>query len=166
MAFYVDFDHYKSIYGDRAIAEIDFNFFIRTAQRELDRATTGKLKFAFPTDESAVESVKDCLCELVNVFYKIDKIESSNLESQGTTIDETTGAIRGRVMTSKSSGSESMSFSATAARADDSTYMRAAAEPNAKKQLLKDTVDEFLTGVDDNNGINLLYLGPYPGRRI
>lgn len=166
MAFYVDFDHYKSIYGSRAIAEEDFIFFIRSAQRQLDLATTGKLKFAFPVDVNAAESVKDCLCELVNVLYKIAMIESSNLESQGTTIDETTGAIRGRVMTSKSSGSESISYSATAARADDSTYMRAAAEPNARKRLLKDTVDEFLTGVADNNGVNLLYLGPYPGRRI
>ena len=164
MTFYADFEHYQSIYGDRAIAESDFNFFVRPAQRELDRATTGKLKFAFPTHESAIESVKDCLCELVNVFYRIGKIESNSVENHGTTTDEATGSLRGAVITNKSSGAESISYSATAA--GDSVYIRAAAEPNARKQLLKDTVNEFLTGVTDRNGINLLYLGPYPERRI
>lgn len=165
MKWYVDYAYYSSIYGSKAIPEDDFNIHIRKAQRELDRATTGKLKFAYPVDESAIEAVKDCLCELVSVFYKLQRIEDAGFESMGTVTDSTTGALRGKVVSSVSSGTESISYSNSTGQ-DDNVYTRAAVSVNSRNQLMKDIVDDYLTGVRDLNGINLLYLGPYPRRCI
>lgn len=165
MKWYVDYAYYSSIYGSKSIPREDFDIHIRKAQRELDRATTGKLKFAFPVDESAIEAVKDCLCELVNVFYKLQQIEDAGFESMGTVTDSTTGALRGKVVSSVSSGTESISYSNSTGQ-DENVYTRAAVSVNSRNQLMKDISTEYLSMVEDANGVGLLYSGPYPRRCI
>lgn len=163
MNLYVEYSYYKTFYGSRAIDEGEFNFHAKKAQRELDRATTGKLKFALPIAGDALESVNDCLCEMTHMLYLIDQASRDVLENSGVVVDEGTGDLRGKVIKSKSSGTESITYT-TETTSNVSTYQRAAVDENAKKQLIRNLVDEYLTGITDSNGINLLYLGPYPER--
>ena len=74
------------------------------------------------------------------------------------------GALRGKVVSSVSSGSESISYTAKAE--SGSTLIDAVlSDQEAQDKLYRDTVKEYLSFVGDANGVNLLYSGPYLGKR-
>ena len=85
-------------------------------------------------------------------------------EGQGYVLDEATGAMRGKTITNKTSGSESISYTAKAE--GGSTLIDAVlSDKAAQERLYRDTVREYLLLVPDSNGVNLLYAGiPYPRR--
>ena len=77
---YVDYEYYKSLHGEKAISEADFNRLLWDAEREIDKATSGvdnvrKLKVAFPTNEEDAETVKRCVCALVEFLKQIEDAE-------------------------------------------------------------------------------------------
>lgn len=161
---YVDYEFYNSIYGEESMPETDFNRFLWESQKRIDRFTFGKLKFAFPTNEDDAESVKRCLCALVEIAYQIDQANKRVEQGQGYVVDSTTGDIRGKAVSSVSSGSESVSY--TAKSESGSTVIDAVlSNKTAQNSLYRDTVKEYLGGVNDANGVPLLYAGiPYPRR--
>ena len=66
---YVDYEYYKTLYGEKAIQETDFKRLLWDAEREIDKTTSGvdgvrKLQVAFPTNEEDAETVKRCVCAL------------------------------------------------------------------------------------------------------
>ena len=88
MAKYADYEFYKTLYGEKSISETDFNRLSWDACKRIDAATTTvdgikKLKIAFPTDEDDSEAVKRCLCELINILYKLEQAEERVNASQG-----------------------------------------------------------------------------------
>ena len=88
MANYVDYEYYKTLFGEKAIPETDFNRLVWDSCKKIDNATTGvdnvkKLKIAFPTDEDDAEAVKRCVCELLTIAYKIEQAEARVETSQG-----------------------------------------------------------------------------------
>lgn len=161
---YVDYEFYKNLYGDDAISESDFNRLSWESGRRIDVLTLNKLKFAFPTNEDDVEMVKRCVCKLIEISAQIESASKRVAEGQGYTIDEATGMMVGKTITSKTSGSESISFSA---KADSgSTLIDAVlSDKTAQDNLYRDAIREYLAFVPDANGVNLLYAGPYPGRK-
>jgi hypothetical protein len=165
MAYYADYEFYNSIYGENAVPETDFNRLAWDAQKKLDNATFGKLKFAFPENEDDAESVKRCMCAVIDVAAKIEAAEQRVSQGQGYVADETTGAIRGKVISSVSSGSESVSY--TAKSESGSTMIDAVlSDRKAQEHLYADIIRDYLHGARDANGVNLLYAGvPYPGRK-
>ena len=160
---YVDYDYYKSIYGDNSMPEADFNRLSWEACRRVDTLTLNKLKFAFPTDPDAIEAVKRCVCKLIETAGQIEAANKRVSEGQGYITDES-GALRGKVVSSVSSGSESISY--TAKSEGGSTLIDAVlSDKAAQERLYRDTVREYLALVPDSNGVNLLYAGiTYPVR--
>ena len=78
---YIDYEYYKTLFGEKAIPEADFNRLVWDSCKKIDNATTGvdnvkKLKIAFPTDEDDAEAVKRCVCELLTITYKIEQAEA------------------------------------------------------------------------------------------
>jgi hypothetical protein len=163
MTYYADYEFFNSIYGD-VMPETDFNRLVWNAQKKVDDLTFGKLKFAFPTDEDDAEAVKRCECALVNLAKKIEDAQNRVESAQGY-VDDGSGTIRGKVVSSVSSGSESVTYTAKAETG--STIIDAVlSDKTAQEKLYRDTVKEYLTGVKDANGVPLLYAGlPYPVRR-
>ena len=161
---YVTYDYYKSIYGEDSMPETDFKRLSWEACRRVDALTLNKLKFAFPTNEDDVEAVQRCVCKLIEIAGQIEAANKRVSEGQGYTIDQATGLMVGKVVTSKTSGSESLSFSAKAE--GGSTLIDAVlSDKAAQERLYRDTVREYLSLVPDSNGVNLLYAGiPYPRR--
>lgn len=159
---YVTYDYYKSIYGEDSVSETDFNRLSWEACRKVDTLTLNKLKFAYPTDEDSSEAVKRCVCKLIEIAGQIEAANKRVSEGQGYITDES-GALRGKVVSSVSSGSESVSYSA---KAEQSTLIDAVlSDKAAQERLYRDTVREYLSLVQDSNGVNLLYVGiPYPVR--
>lgn len=159
---YITIDDYNGIYD--TMDEKQFNRLVFEACRVVDYHTTGadnvkKLKIAFPVDADDAQAVKRCICKLVNIMAQIEAAEKA--VSQGKGYTETENGIRGKVITSVSAGNESISYSvgggSTATMID-----KALSDKAVQKKLFSDTIREYLSGVTDANGVNLLYMGVYP----
>ena len=158
---YADYSYYQTEYGGKMSAD-DYKRFSRRAERRIDGITGNKLQFAFPTNERDVEAVKDCVCELADFFYQIDAYNTAAMESIGT-VAQADGTVKGKVITSISSGSESIGYSA--AGSASTATMEAAKDKKVADTMVYGIVHDGLGGVPDSNGVNLLYAGiPYPRR--
>lgn len=157
---YADFEYYKTTYGGKILkSEEDFNHFARKAERRLDSITGKKLQFAFPVKEKDGEAVKDCLCELAEFLYQVDAYQNAAMDSVGI-VTQTDGTVKGKVVSSITSGSESISYS-TGGSASTSV-MEAAKDKKVMDALIYGMVQDGLSGVQDVNGVNLLFAGAYP----
>lgn len=166
---YVDYEYYKSLYGDKAIPKADFNRLSWDACRKLDIATTGiddvkKLKVAFPVDEDDAEIVKRCACELVSIACKLEQAEETARSAQGY-ITREDGTVINKQVSSVSAGNESISYVTSGASSSGTTLIdKALSDKDEQERLYRDTITEYLSGVTDANGVNLLFMGPYPCR--
>ncbi|MBQ7767563.1 MAG: hypothetical protein IJ403_01620 [Oscillospiraceae bacterium] len=158
---YITFEEYATIYGS-----IDDGSFYRLAFdacRYIDRHTTGidgvkKLKVAFPSDEDSAEAVKRCAAEIVNLLFQIQEAEKN--ASVGRGYLQTENGLQGKVVTSVSAGNESVSYSTGSFQSTEIDV--AAADRSVRDRLISSTVRDYLSGVSDANGVNLLYMGVYP----
>ena len=161
---YITLEDYQSIYDP--IDERLFNNIAFEACRVMDIHTTGidnikKLKIAFPTDADYAEMVKRCAAKLVNLMYQIQQAEISAVENRG--YDMTEQGLRGKVISSVSAGNESITY----ATSTFSTAIDAAVKSRTEREkLFANTVLYYLSGVEDENGVNLLYMGRYPRRFV
>lgn len=159
---YADYSDYTALYGAE-IKETDFSRYAWEASRFMDTQTTGidgyrKLREAFPTDEGDKECVKRCMCALVKLMADIEAEEERRISASGTVMRED-GVTVGRVVTSVSSGSESISYSMSGEATSIST---AVSDSAVRRELFCDTVHNYLTGIKDAAGVSLLYMGAYP----
>lgn len=158
---YIRKDYYEGIYGE--IPDNVFSNLCWEACRVLDNHTTGidnvrKLKSYFPTDEDDAETVKRCAAKIVNFLYQVNEYEAATLESAG--YETTEQGMRGKIISSVSAGNETISYSV---RNSVSSNVEAAAKDwKVRDKIVADIVWEHLSGVEDANGVNLLYMGRYP----
>lgn len=155
---YADYTYYQTEYGGKMSAD-DFKRFGRRAERRIDVITGNKLQFAFPVNERDVEVVKDCVCELADFLCQVETYNTAAMESMGT-VAQADGTVKGKVIKSVSSGSESVSYS------DGGSFptatMEAAKDKKVADAMVYGIVQDNLSGVPDYNGVNLLYAGAYP----
>lgn len=161
---YLTTDEFTSLSGET----IDNNFdrLYWEASRKLDNATTGidgykKLKYAFPTSENDAEAVKRCLCKLIITMKQIEDAESGALAAIGVTERED-GTVTSKRIASMSSGSESISFDISTATSRTSATGAAVSDLTVRSTLYRSIIADYLSGIADANGVNLLYLGRYP----
>lgn len=157
---YADYDYYTTEYGGKMSAD-DYKRFGRKAERRIDTITGGKLQFAFPTNERDAQAVKDAVCELADFLYQIDQYNSAAMESMGT-VAQADGTVKGKVITSISSGSESIGYSASGSAS--TATMEAAKDKKVADTMIYGMARDSLSGVPDANGVNLLFAGAYPKR--
>lgn len=159
---YGSYEMYLDVYGTTMSID-EYSRFAWEAKRLIDRHTTGidnvrKLRVAFPVDEYDVECVQRCVCALVYMLYRLDaaeKLAAANAQNTG-------GAVSSGVIESISSGSESIKY-VTDTESVGGTAIDAAAKDTTKREaLILRTVREYLSGAQDANGVNLLYMGVYP----
>ena len=160
---YAEHSDYSAIYPDGA-DETTFDRLVWEASRIMDVYTTGadnvrKLQEAAPTDDYGSEAVKRCACALVDVLYRIGVIEDAAVSSAGI-VTRGDGTVVGKQISSMSSGSESVSYAVSTAAG--SVVGVAASDAEARKKLIASTIKTYLSGVEDANGVNLLYMGVYP----
>lgn len=160
---YVNYEYYLSLYGDTGLDDTRFRILSYDASKKIDRATTGvdgvkKLKVAYPTDEDDSEAVKRCACKLIEIMNSIIEAEK-RVNSMKELVKRPDGTVQGKVVSSISSGSESISYTIGN---NASLIDKVLSDKTAQERLYRDTVYEYLSGVTDENGVNLLYMGPYP----
>ena len=158
---YITLDEYTALYNP--VEEKVFNRLAYDAGRHIDRLTTGidgvkKIKTAFPTDEDSAEAVRRCTAKIINILYQIQEAENS--ASVGRGYIQTENGLQGKIVSSVSAGNESISFSSGGTQA--SAIDAAVSDLSARDTLISGTIREYLSGVQDANGVNLLYMGVYP----
>lgn len=163
---YIDKAAYISIYGsaDSDMDDLTFNRLCWDACRKLDMATTGvdgwkKLRRSPPAETDDLEAVKRCACQLVHLMWQIETAERTVNRGRGYT--ETASGLQGKVVSSVSAGNESISY-ATGSSGAATLIDKALADKSVREKLFAETIAEYLSGVKDANGVNLLYMGPYP----
>lgn len=144
---YVDYAFYKNLYGTTVDDKV-FNRLIWNAEKLVKNAVTGvdgrcKLDFAFPDVAYDAEAVKRCECALMNIMAKIEKAE---IEAEGN-----------KTVKSVSAGNESISYDT-----GSGLIGKVLSDKSAQARLYADTINEYLRGTKDKNGVNLLFGGAYP----
>lgn len=147
---YIDYDYFKTLYTD--MSEAEFNLYAFEACRYLDVLTTGldnvkKLKVAFPEGDDG-EAVKRCVAKLTHELYMIQSATGVGGSSSSDN----------RRVASMSSGTESVSYASSL----PTFYETAASDDEAKDKHVNKVVTSSLRGLQDANGVNLLYMGAYP----
>lgn len=160
---YATITDYASWFSDE-IQDDEFNRLCMEADRILDIYTTGidnikKLRIAFPTDENDAAAVKYAACKLINFLKQLSDAETSAASARGYT--EGANGLQGKAVSSISAGNESISFTSGS---DATAIDKAIADPEEKKKLIHNMMTDFLSGLTDANGVNLLYMGSYPVR--
>lgn len=160
---YIKMDEYTELYD--AMDKKTFNHIAFEACRIMDDHTTGidgvkKLQQYFPVNEYDALAVKHCAAKLVNILYQIQVAEKAAAMGRGYT--DTEQGLQRKIISRVESGSEAISYSEI--KTDNTAIDLAAANTSERFKLLASVIRESLSGVTDANGINLLYMGPYPMR--
>lgn len=163
---YVDYEYYKSLYGEKAISEADFNRLLWDAEREIDKATSGvdgvrKLQVAFPTNLYDSEAVKRCVLEVIVFLSKLEIAEES-VNSLYQYEKRADGALQGKVISSVSAGNESISYAV--GKSADTAVSNALKDVQSRDMAVYQLISSRLSGIYDSNGVNLLFGGKYPYR--
>lgn len=158
---YITYPDYAAMYDPPDITT--FRRLSYQACRIIDRHTTGvdgvnKLKAAFPTDEDAVDAVKHCAAQIVNFLQQVQEAEKSASMGRGYT--ETGAGLQGKVISSVTAGNESVSYAAGPSQKSAADV--ALTDLNYRNNQIRGIIREYLSGVTDANGVNLLYMGVYP----
>ena len=162
---YISLDYYKTLYDP--IDEKIFNNLSFEACRVMDVNTTGidnikKLKRFFPTDQDSADAVKRCAARLVNTLLQIQQAEASAAMGRGYT--QTEQGLRRQIISRVEAGNEAISYSET--KNANTEIDAAVADRTARDRLLAWIVWDYLRGIEDANGVNLLYMGLYPRRYL
>lgn len=152
---YTTYEFYTTTYHGTAIASTDFDRLESRACDKLDTMTFDRLVSGLPTDARAATKVQKAVCAVADKINEIEQAEKT-AQAGGFTTDES-GNLVGKIATSKSSGSESISFSATSSV--KSAVLNAVGDTQAQNRLCYDTAREYLSGVLNDDGVPLLYAG-------
>lgn len=160
---YITFDDYTKFYDP--IDERLFNRLAFDACRYVDIHTTGidnvkKLKQYFPADEDDAQAVKNCVAKLVNFLAQVQEAENAIAMGRGYT--ETENGLQRKIVSSVEAGNEAISYMES--NAGTSVIDKAVSDLSVRNKLVADIIREGLSGITDANGVNLLYMGPYPRR--
>lgn len=161
---YADFELYTTTYHGNVVPESDFDRIADRASDFLDVITFGRLIDGLPDDERGKTKVQKAVCAVCDKLYQLEQADKQALSAAaGGTSSGVAGGATSGVITSKSAGSESISYASPSEMANGaktwSAVYQAAGDEQATNKLLYDTAKVYLTGVRDNEGAPLLYAG-------
>ena len=161
---YADYEFYTTKYYGSAIP--DSQSFDKEAERAsdfLDIVTRDRLVDGLPDNEREQTKIKKAVCAVADKLYGLELAEKQALSAAAGSITSGTGGATTGVITSKSSGSESISYAspseiANGAKAWSAVYSVSGNEQETNR-LLYDTAKVYLMGVKNNEGTPLLFAG-------
>lgn len=152
---YADYEFYKTSFFGATVPESDFMRFSERASDFIDMMTFDRLADGLPSDERHQKRIKKAVCTLADLMYQIDLAQKNAIAAASGT---STGVI-----TSKSAGSESISYATPqqigASAKEWSAVYAAAGDTQKTNDLLLKTALPLLMGVRTDDGIPVLYAG-------
>ena len=161
---YTDFEFYATIYHGNVVPEADFPRIADRASDFLDVITFDRLVDGLPSDERAATKVQKAVCAVADKLYELELADKQALSAAtgGASSSESGGATSG-VITSRSAGSESISYASPSEMANGakmwSAVYQAAGDGTLTNNLLYSAARLYLTGVKNDEGELLLYAG-------
>lgn len=152
---YTDYTFYKDRYFGTIIQESDFPRLAERASDKIDSLTNKRLRKWMPEDEGDAADVQKAVCAFAESLYYSETLASAGMAGIGGNM-QADGTIRGKVISSISSGSESMSFATGGASASSLEGGAVQKMQSDKEQEAK----ELLSGIQYKDcGYNLLFSG-------
>lgn len=161
---YADYEFYSKSFFGNVVPESDFMRLAERASDFLDTLTFDRLTGGLPTSEKYQKRIKKAVCAVAEIYYQLDLAQKQALAaaSGASAATDANGTTTG-IITSKSSGSESISYATAqqtgAAAKEWSAVYSAAGDTKAANKLLCDAAMPYLTGVVTDDGTPLLYAG-------
>nr|DAO95886.1 MAG TPA: Head Tail Connector Protein [Caudoviricetes sp.] len=162
---YADYEFYTTSYFGSVVPETDFPRLAERASDFVDTMTFDRLVDRLPTNERSQKRIKKTVCSLAELMYQIELAEknATNAAASGTSTTIGSGGSTTGVVTSVSSGSESISYATPqqigASAKEWSAVYAAAGDVQKTNDLLLKTALPLLMGVRTDDGIPVLYAG-------
>lgn len=161
---YADYEFYTTSYFGTVVPETDFPRLAERASDFVDTMTFDRLVDGLPTDERSQKRIKKAVCSLAELMYQIELAEKNAInQASASTTDTNAGGKSTGIVTSVSSGSESISYATPqqigASAKEWSAVYTAAGDVQKTNDLLLKTALPLLMGVRTNDGIPVLYAG-------
>lgn len=164
---YADYEFYTTSYFGSVVPEADFPRLAERANDFVDTMTFDRLVDGLPTNERSQKRIKKAVCSLAELMYQIELAEknATNAAVSGTSTAIGTGGSTTGIVTSVSSGSESISYATPQQKASGakewSAVYAAAGDVQKTNDLLLKTALPLLMGARTDDGIPVLYAGVY-----
>lgn len=161
---YADYKFYTESFGN-VVPETDFPRLAERASDFVDLMTSDRLANGLPTDERSQKRIKKAVCSLTELMYQIELAEknATNAAVSGTSAAIGSGGSTTGIVTSVSSGSESISYATPqqigASAKEWSAVYSAVGDTKKTNDLLLKTALPLLMGVRMDDGIPILYAG-------
>jgi hypothetical protein len=160
---YADYKFYTESFGN-VVPETDFPRLAERASDFVDLMTSDRLVDGLPTNERAQKRIKKAVCSLAELMYQIELAEKNAINQASANLTDTdVGNTKASVVTSVSSGSESISYATSQQKASGakewSAVYAAAGDVQKTNDLLYKTALPLLMGVRTDDGIPILYAG-------
>lgn len=162
---YADYEFYTTSYFGSVVPEADFPRLAEKASDFIDTMTFDRLVDGLPTNERSQKRIKKAVCSLTELMYQIELAEknATNAAASGTSTTIGSGGSTTGIVTSVSSGSESISYATPqqigAGAKEWSAVYAAAGDVQKTNDLLLKTALPLLMGVRTDDGIPILYAG-------
>lgn len=162
---YADYDFYTTSYFGSAVPEADFPRLAERAGDFVDLMTSDRLVDGLPTNERSQKRIKKAVCSLAEILYQIELAEknATNAAASGASTTIGSGGSTTGIVTSVSSGSESISYATPqqigASAKEWSAVYAAAGDVQKMNDLLLKTALPLLMGVRTDDGMPILYAG-------
>lgn len=162
---YADYEFYTTSYFGSVVPEADFPRLAEGASDFVDTMTFDRLVGGLPENERSQKRIKKAVCSLAELMYQIELAEknATNAAVSGTSTAIGSGGSTTGIVTSVSSGSESISYATPqqigASAKEWSALYAAAGDVQKTNDLLLKTALPLLMGVRTDDGIPVLYAG-------
>ena len=162
---YADYDFYTESYYGNVVPEADFDRLAARSSDFIDTLTFDNLVDGLPADKRSQKRIKKAVCSLAELMYQIELAEknATNAAVGGTSTVIGSGGSTTGIVTSVSSGSESISYATPqqigASAKEWSAVYAAAGDAQKTNDLLLKTALPLLMGVRTDDGIPILYAG-------
>lgn len=162
---YADYEFYTTSYFGSVVPETDFPRLAERASDFINIMTFDRLVDGLPTNERSQKRIRKAVCSLAELMYQIELAEknATNAAASGTSTTIGSGGSTTGIVTSVSSGSESISYATPqqigASAKEWSAVYAAAGDVQKTNDLLLKTALPLLMGVRTDDGIPILYAG-------
>ena len=162
---YADYEFYTTSYFGSVVPETDFPRLAERASDFVDLMTSDRLVDGLPTNKRSQKRIKKAVCSLAELMYQIELAEknATNAAVNGTSTAIGSGGSTTGIVTSVSSGSESISYATPQQKASGakewSAVYAAAGDVQKTNDLLLKAALPLLMGVRADDGIPVLYAG-------
>ena len=162
---YADYEFYTTSYFGSVVPETEFPRLAERASDFVDTMTFDRLVDGLPENERSQKRIKKAVCSLAELMYQIELAEknATNAAVSGASTAIGSGGSTTGIVTSVSSGSESISYATPQQKASGakewSAVYAAAGDVQKTNDLLLKTALPLLMGVRTDDGVPILYAG-------